>query len=61
MTHDIIEAVYLADRIVMLTSKPARIFHAQPVPLQRERHYEDRELLDLAADLLKRFCAHAGA
>ena len=61
VTHDIIEAVYLADRIVMLTGKPARVFHDQPVPLPRERHYEDRALLDLAAELLKRFYAHAGA
>ncbi len=61
VTHDILEAVYLADRIVMLTRKPARVFHDGPVPLPRERQYGDRALLDLAAELLNRFYAQAEA
>jgi len=61
VTHDILEAVYLADRIVMLTNKPARVFHDQPVSLPRDRHYGDRALLDLAAELLNRFYAQAEA
>ena len=60
VTHDVLEAVYLSDRIIMLTNKPARVFHEQPVPLPRERHYDDRALLDLTADLLKHFYRHAG-
>jgi NitT/TauT family transport system ATP-binding protein len=37
VTHDLDEAIYLADRIVMLGAAPGRIIHEQLVPLPRPR------------------------
>ncbi len=37
VTHDIEEAVWLADRVVTLGGRPARITGAVPVPLERPR------------------------
>ncbi len=38
VTHDIDEAVYLADRVIILTRPPTRVQEALPVPLPRPRH-----------------------
>jgi ABC-type nitrate/sulfonate/bicarbonate transport system ATPase subunit len=37
VTHDVSEAVYLADTVYVLSSRPARILHAVQVPSFRER------------------------
>ena len=37
VTHDIEEAVYLADRVVVLESRPGRVRRIQPVPLAHPR------------------------
>jgi len=37
VTHDIEEAVYLADRVLLLAGKPARVALELPVPLPRPR------------------------
>jgi NitT/TauT family transport system ATP-binding protein len=37
VTHDIEEAVYLSDRIVVLTGSPARVTHEFDVELPRPR------------------------
>lgn len=37
VTHDLVEAVTLADRVIVLTDRPSRIAFAQAVPLQRPR------------------------
>ena len=37
ITHDIREAVYLADRVLVLSPRPARIVRDLPVPLPRPR------------------------
>jgi NitT/TauT family transport system ATP-binding protein len=40
ITHDIDEAVFLGDRIYVMTARPGRIKTLIPVPLERPRRYE---------------------
>jgi NitT/TauT family transport system ATP-binding protein len=50
VTHDAAEAVYLADRVVVLTPAPGRVCHIVPIDLPRPRlapHRESRMFLDL--------------
>ena len=37
ITHDLVEAVALADRVVVMTSRPGRVKHVAPVPITRPR------------------------
>ena len=40
ITHDIDEAVFLGDRIYVMTARPGKIKALLPVPLERPRQYE---------------------
>jgi ABC-type nitrate/sulfonate/bicarbonate transport system ATPase subunit len=37
VTHDVDEAIYLADRVIVLSSRPGRIVHIEPIALPRHR------------------------
>lgn len=41
VTHDLREAVFLAEAIYVMSSSPGRIAHVHPVPLPFPRHLED--------------------
>jgi len=53
VTHDVGEAVYLADRIVILSARPGRIARQITVHAPRPRVHGDPELLALESDIYR--------
>ena len=47
VTHDVEEAVLLADRMVLLAPRPGRVVATLEVPLERPRHRADPEVVAL--------------
>jgi ABC-type nitrate/sulfonate/bicarbonate transport system ATPase subunit len=55
ITHDVEEAVYLSDRIVIMSSRPGRIKRIVDVPLARPRDRDSYDFLKIKDDLLAEF------
>ena len=53
VTHDIDEAVQLADRVVVLSSRPARIQEVLPIDIPHPRNISSPRYLELRDELLK--------
>jgi ABC-type nitrate/sulfonate/bicarbonate transport system ATPase subunit len=53
VTHDIDEAIYMSDRIVMMTPRPGRIERILDVPLPRPRQRNDAGFLQLRNHILE--------
>jgi ABC-type nitrate/sulfonate/bicarbonate transport system ATPase subunit len=53
VTHDIEEAIYMSDRIVILTPRPGRIDKIIPVNLERPRLRNSPDLLRLRNEILE--------
>src|SRR5881409_4201946 len=53
VTHDIDEAIYMSDRIVIMTQRPGRIERIIPVNLTRPRDRSSAEFLQLRSDILE--------
>ena len=53
VTHDIDEAIYMSDRIVLMTPRPGRIERMIDVPLDRPRQRNDPRFLSLRAEILE--------
>jgi len=53
VTHDVEEALHLADRVLVLSPRPARIQTVVDVTLPRPRQLSSPDLLALKASLLK--------
>lgn len=54
VTHNVREAVRLADRSILMGSRPGRIIHEQPNPLPRPRLMDSTGVVAMAADLTRR-------
>ena len=55
VTHDLAEAVFLSDRIYMMSTKPARIFKRVSIDIPRPRKPEDAAIFDLEKALVRDF------
>lgn len=53
VTHDIDEAIYMSDRIVIMTPRPGRIERTIAVDLERPRHRSGAEFLRLRGEILE--------
>lgn len=53
VTHDIDEAIYMSDRIVLMSPRPARVERIIDVPLSRPRQRNDPRFLSLRAEILE--------
>ena len=53
ITHDVEEALLLADKIYVLTARPATLKTDIPVPLPRPRNVTDTDLIHLKRELLE--------
>ncbi|MFV0243577.1 MAG: ABC transporter ATP-binding protein [Qingshengfaniella sp.] len=54
VTHSIREAVYLADRIIILSRGPATVFENFTVPIARPRDYDDARIAEVEAGIIRR-------
>src|SRR5712692_7562529 len=53
VTHDIDEAIYMSDRIVIMTQRPGRIEQIIPVKMDRPRDRSSPDFLRLRGDILE--------
>ena len=53
VTHDIDEAIYMSDRIVLMTPRPGRIERTLDITLERPRLRNSSEFLQLRGDILE--------
>lgn len=53
VTHDVDEAIYLSDRIIVMTPRPAKIESCIEVDISRPRDRSNPEFLDLRTKILK--------
>jgi ABC-type nitrate/sulfonate/bicarbonate transport system ATPase subunit len=60
VTHDIDEAIYMSDRIMIMTPRPGRIERTIDVSLSRPRQRDSSDFLRLRSDILN-FLHFAGA
>ena len=54
VTHEIDEALYLSDRVVVLSERPAQVAEVIPVPIARPRDRREPALLALRGHLLEK-------
>lgn len=55
VTHNALEAVFLADRIFLLSDKPCRVFKEISVDVPRPRVFESPELIKMQKDIISFF------
>ncbi|MBQ1902310.1 MAG: ABC transporter ATP-binding protein [Lachnospiraceae bacterium] len=55
VTHDVDEAIYLSDRIVIMTPRPGKISEVIDIDLPHPRHRGGTEFLKIRRELLEKF------
>jgi ABC-type nitrate/sulfonate/bicarbonate transport system ATPase subunit len=55
VTHDVEEAIYLSDVVVLMSARPGRVKQIIPVPQARPRHRDNPEFLAIKSALLQEF------
>jgi len=60
VTHDIEEAIFLSDRIVVITPRPAEINAIIPITLKRTRERNSDEFIEIRKNLVNIFNANVG-
>ena len=63
VTHDVDEAIYLGQRVVLMQPRPGRIHSIYPVPLPKERHQDMKhgtEFRALKAEILNQIRESSG-
>ena len=53
VTHDVDEAVYLADKVVVMTPRPAKIEQVLDVKLSQPRDRNNPEFIRLRSEILR--------
>ena len=61
VTHDIEEAVYLSDRVLLIGGKPAQIIEEYNISISRKLRREHSEFLDIVKDIRKGLQSFFGA
>jgi ABC-type nitrate/sulfonate/bicarbonate transport system ATPase subunit len=60
VTHDIDEAIFMSDRIVLMTPRPGRVEQVIEVDLPRPRQRSSPHFLELRAEILERLHLSGG-
>jgi len=60
VTHDIEEAIFLSDRIVIITPRPAEINTVIPITLKRSRERNSDEFIEVRKNIVNIFNANVG-
>ena len=61
VTHDVEEALLMANRVIVVSNRPARIQADLPIPLPYPRHRDDPEIIRLRRDILEQLGLTANA
>lgn len=61
VTHDAIEATYLANRVIVMSHRPSSVLVDEEVDIERPRSIDDPELVELAEEFVGRLETRAGA
>lgn len=55
VTHDIEEAIYLGDKVIIISCRPGKIKRTIPVPLSRPRDRDSLDFIRIKEEVLKEF------
>ena len=55
VTHDIDEAIYLSDRIIIMTPRPGKISEIMTIKIPHPRHRGGESFLNIRREILDRF------